>query len=126
MDTANQLNIPIVHSDLLMEKKVSEHLYDRWLIERCQTFVEWLVRRQETVIVIVSHSAYLRCLMQTPNYFPNCTLWSTAIRFQKRKRNEPRTDNGEGFQLRRYSHEWDPPVKLIEPSEELRQVDEQH
>lgn len=57
--------------------------------------------------MVVSHSAYLRAMINTKNYFSNCTVWQTTL-------------NIRDYKGQRY-YKWLPVVMLYQPAHMLRQ-----
>mmetsp|Transcript_10934 Transcript_10934/g.26819 ORF Transcript_10934/g.26819 Transcript_10934/m.26819 type:complete len:274 (+) Transcript_10934:244-1065(+) len=74
-----QKETPVICSDLLVEKQVSEYAYAQSAFrKRIQRFEQYLDTRPEETILIVGHSQFFRSMLgeaSSVRKFKNCDLW---------------------------------------------------
>jgi broad specificity phosphatase PhoE len=66
--------IPMVQHDHIFEKNIAEHIGLANMKSRIRYFTEWIMKRNETVIVVVGHSAFFRDFLETDCRMDNCEM----------------------------------------------------
>ena len=66
------------HADPLQPRAITDEPRDR-VAHRVSSFLQWLCRRDETVIVVVSHSAFIRHCTGARLKIANCQLQECSV-----------------------------------------------